>query len=181
MRSSVYSPLAIALHWLTAALIVGAAGLGLYMVDLDFSPAKLKTYSWHKWVGVTIFLLTALRLAWRLVRPAPSPVPGSAHWQRRVAAAMHAALYVLLFAIPLSGWLMSSALGVQVVYLGLVPLPDLVSKSEALGEQFKLLHWTLNCLLLVSVAVHVLAALKHHFVDRDAVLARMLPFLSQRS
>jgi len=180
MRSSVYSPPAIALHWFTAACVLGAAGLGLYMVDLQFSPAKLKTYSWHKWVGITIFLLTALRLAWRRMRPAPPPVPESARWQQRLAAAMHAALYVLLFAIPLSGWLMSSALGVPVVYLGLVPLPDLISKSEALGEQFKLLHWTLNCLLFAGVSVHVLAALKHHFVDRDGVLARMLPFLSQR-
>ncbi len=181
MRSNAYSPFAIVLHWLTAALIVGAAGLGLYMVELEFSPTKLKTYSWHKWVGVTIFLLTALRLAWRMVRPAPSPVPGMPRWQQRVAAGVHAALYVLLFAIPLSGWLMSSALGVPVVYLGIVRLPDLVSKSEPLAEVLKLLHWTLNCLLLAGVAVHASAALKHHFIDRDAVLRRMLPFLSERS
>jgi len=179
MHRSAYSPVAVLLHWLSAALIVTAAGIGLYMVGLDFSPMKLKTYSWHKWVGVTVFALTALRLAWRLVRP----VPRSAElpvWQRRAAACVHACLYALLFAIPLSGWLMSSALGVSVVYLGVLPLPDLVSKDEALGELLERLHWALNCTLLGFVVVHVAAALKHHFYDRDAVLVRMLPFLSPR-
>jgi len=181
VHRSAYSPAAVLLHWLSAALILTAAGIGLYMVDLDFSPAKLKTYSWHKWVGATVFLLTALRLAWRLVRPAPASDPKLPAWQARAAALVHAFLYVLLFAIPLSGWLMSSALGVSVVYLGVLPLPDLVPRDESLGEQLKQLHWLLNCSLLFLVLVHAGAALKHHFIDRDAVLVRMLPFLSPRA
>ncbi|MCW5622095.1 MAG: cytochrome b [Burkholderiales bacterium] len=180
-QSIAYSPIAIVLHWLVALLIVAAAALGLYMVDLEFSPLKLKTYAWHKWLGVTVFLLTALRLTWRLLRPVPAPLAGMPAWQARAAALVHAALYVLLFVIPLSGWLMSSALGVPVVYLGVVPLPDLVAKNEALGDQLKLVHGVLNSTLLALVCIHVLAALKHHFIDRDAVLARMLPFLRYRS
>lgn len=180
MCRSVYSLAAVLLHWLTAALILAAAGIGLYMVDLDFSPAKLRTYSWHKWVGITILLLTALRLAWRQLAPPPPPL-ALPRWQARLAASVHLALYVLLFAIPISGWLMSSALGVSVVYLGMVPLPDLVGKDEALGEQLEQLHWILNRALLVLVILHAAAALKHHFVDRDAALVRMLPFLHPRT
>lgn len=181
MQRSTYSPIAVLLHWSTAALILAGAGIGLYMVELEFSPIKLKTYSWHKWVGITVFLLTALRLAWRLLRPPPAASPDMPRWQLHAAAAVHGALYVLLFVIPLSGWLMSSAKGVSVAYLGVLPLPDLVAENEALGEQLETLHGMLNCALLGLIVVHALAALKHHFVDRDAVLVRMLPFLSPRS
>jgi len=98
-------------------------------------------------------------------------------WQRRAAAASHALLYVLLFVIPLSGWLYSSATGVQVVYLGIVPLPDLVGKDRALAGLLRVVHVSLNALLFATVCLHVAAAIRHHFVDRDAVLARMLPLV----
>jgi cytochrome b561 len=163
------------LHWLVALMILCSATLGLYMVDLQLSPAKLKLYSWHKWLGVTIFLVAVVRLGWRLTHPAPALPATVPAWQQRSAALTHALLYVLLFAIPLSGWLMSSALGVQVVYFGVLPLPDLVEKDKVLGEQLKLAHFSLNVTLLVLVVLHVAAALKHHFLDRDEVLHRMLP------
>lgn len=169
-----YDRAAIALHWVTAILIVANLALGLSMVPLPISPRKLHWYLWHKSIGVTIFLLTSLRLAWRLLRPHPAPVP-MPRWQRRAAAGSHALLYVLLFLIPLSGWLYSSATGVQVVYLGAIPLPDLVPKDKALGDALRIVHVTLNSLLFATVCIHVAAALKHHFVDRDPVLARMLP------
>jgi cytochrome b561 len=171
-----YGNVAIALHWVTAALIVANLVLGLSMVPLPISPRKLHWYLWHKSIGLTVFLLTSLRLAWRGVRPAPPPVPMPS-WQRRAAFASHAMLYVLLFAIPISGWLYSSATGVQVVYLGLVPLPNLLPKDKALADALKLVHVGLNSLLFAVVCVHAAAALKHHFVDRDNVLARMLPFV----
>lgn len=175
-----YTAAAIALHWLVALMILCSATLGLYMVDLQLSPGKLKLYSWHKWLGVTIFLVTAVRLAWRLVHPAPALPATVPAWQRRAAALTHALLYALLFAIPLSGWLMSSALGVQVVYFGVLALPDLVEKDKVLGEQLKLAHLALNLTLLVLVVLHVTAALKHHFLDRDEVLHRMLPVVPRR-
>jgi len=171
-----YNRAAIALHWLTAALIVANLLLGLSMVPLPISPRKLHWYLWHKSIGLTVLLLTSLRLAWRTIRPHPAPVP-MPRWQRRAAAASHTMLYVLLLVIPVSGWLYSSATGVQVVYLGLVPLPNLVPKDKALADALRLVHIALNSLLFAVVCVHVAAALKHHFVDRDTVLVRMLPFI----
>jgi cytochrome b561 len=86
-------------------------------------------------------------------------------------------LYLLLFVIPLSGWLYSSATGVQVVYLGVLPLPDLVGKDKALGDALRIVHVSLNACLFAVVVVHVAAAIKHHFIDRDAALVRMLPIV----
>ncbi len=119
-----YGTTAIVLHWLTALLIVCGFTLGLSMVGLPISRQKLQWYAWHKWIGITVFLLTCARLAWRLWHPAPALPPMPA-WEARAAVLSHRALYVLLLAIPLSGWSFSSASGVQVVYLGLIPLPDL--------------------------------------------------------
>jgi cytochrome b561 len=169
-----YDRTAVALHWITAALIVANLMLGLSMVPLPISSRKLHWYAWHKSIGVTVFLVTSLRLAWRAMRPYPEPVPMPA-WQRSAASASHVLLYVLLLAIPISGWLYSSATGVQVVYLGAVPLPDLVAKDRALGNALRVVHVTLNSVLFAVVCAHVAAALKHHFIDRDAALTRMLP------
>jgi len=171
-----YSGGAIALHWLTAALIVVNLVLGLSMVPLPISPRKLHWYLWHKSIGATVFLLTCVRLAWRWYRPVPPPV-AMAPWQRRSAAAAHGMLYVLMLLVPLSGWIYSSATGVQVIYLGLFPLPDLVAKSKALASALLATHVTLNVALFVLICIHVAAALKHHFSDRDTVLTRMLPML----
>jgi cytochrome b561 len=171
-----YNRGAIALHWITAALILANLLLGLSMVALPVSPRKLHWYLVHKSIGVTVFLLTSLRLAWRAMRPHPAPVPMPS-WQRRSAAVSHVLLYVLLFAIPLSGWVYSSSTGVQVVYAGLVPLPDLVARDRALADVLRLVHVSLNTLLFFVICVHVAAAVKHHLIDRDAALARMLPLV----
>jgi cytochrome b561 len=171
-----YTRTAIVLHWLAALLIVCNLALGVSMVDLELSPLKLRLFSYHKWIGITVFLVASLRLAWRWVHPPPAPVP-MPEWQRRAAAATHAALYILMFAIPLSGWIYSSSTGVSVVYLGLVPLPDLVPKDKALAAVLKAVHVTLNLGLVALIGVHIGAALRHHLADRDDVLPRMLPFL----
>lgn len=171
-----YTGTAVALHWLSAALILCGFSIGLWMTRLALSPLKLQWYSYHKWIGITVFLVAVCRLAWRWRHPAPFAVP-MPEWQRRAAAATHAALYVLMLAIPLSGWIYSSATGVSVVWLGLVPLPDLVGKDKALAAVLKVVHTGLNYTLLALVSVHMGAALKHHFVDRDGTLARMLPLL----
>ncbi|MFH2210692.1 MAG: cytochrome b [Pseudomonadota bacterium] len=174
-----YTHTAIALHWLTALLIVALFPLGVYMADLVLSPLKLKLISYHKWLGVTVFLLLLLRLAWRLGHK-PPPLPDSMPlWQRHAANGLHLVLYLLLFAIPLSGWLMSSAKGFQTVYLGVLPLPDLIGKDKALGDLLREVHEVLNMTLLVMLLAHVAAALRHHFIERDGILARMLPFLDR--
>lgn len=172
-----YTPGAISLHWLIFVLIACSFPLAVYMVDLPLSPQKLKYFSWHKWLGVTIFLLAIARLAWRLTHPAPALPATMPRWQRRAAAVNLVVLYVLLLAIPVTGWLYSSATGLPTVYLGLVQLPDLLTRDKALADQLRLLHVTLNYTMLALVIIHAAAALKHHFVDRDDVLARMLPFI----
>jgi cytochrome b561 len=179
--SSRYTATAVALHWAMALLIVAAFAIGFYAVALAVSPLKLKLFSWHKWIGVTVFLLLLARLAWRFRHPAP-PLPATMRaWERSLAAMTHAALYVLMLALPVSGWLMSSAAGFPVVYFGVLPLPDLVGKDKALADALKLLHYALNKTLLALVLLHAAAALKHHFLDRDTILTRMLPGLKPRT
>lgn len=174
-----YTRTAIGLHWLVAAAIVGTFGLGLYMHELPFSPDKLKLYAWHKWAGVSIFLLVLARIVWRLSHRPPAPPASMPGWQRQAAEGVHLLLYVLMLAVPLTGWLMSSAKGVPTVWFGVLPLPDLVGKDKALGELLATVHKILNLGMAALVLVHAGAALKHHFVDRDEVLARMLPRLKK--
>jgi cytochrome b561 len=139
------------------------------------TPAKLKYYSWHKWLGVTIFGLACLRLLWRLTHPAP-PYPASMpRWQQGAAHGLHGLLYLLIFAVPLSGYFYTLAAGVPVIYLGVVPLPVLIEPDRELKEVLKQLHYALNFTLLAAFILHVIAALKHHFIDRDGVFKRMLP------
>jgi len=168
-----YSTPAIVLHWLVALLIFAAFPLGVYMHELPLSPGKLKLYSYHKWIGITVLLLVAIRLSWRLTHT-PPPLPESvAAWQRRASAAVHGLLYLLMIVIPLSGWMMSSAKGFPVVWFGVLPLPDLVGKDKALGELLAGVHQALNFSLLTLVILHVGAALQHHFIERQPFLQRM--------
>jgi cytochrome b561 len=175
MAPNRYTQTALALHWLSALLIFCGFSLGLFMTGLEFSPAKFRYYAWHKWIGITIFLLTALRLAWRAGHPPPALPATMPAWQVRATGLAHASLYALMLAIPLSGWVYSSATGVSVVYLGLLPLPDLVPKDREFARILLLVHQSLNFTLAAVVVTHVAAALKHHFVDGDDVLARIVP------
>lgn len=174
-----YRAPAIVLHWLVAVLIFGLFPLGLYMSDLALSPRKLELYAWHKWFGITVLLLVVLRLLWRLGHR-PPPLPDSLpRWQAHAAEALHKLLYLLILAIPLSGWALSSAAGVQVVWWGVLPLPNLLAPDHALARQLAEVHEWLNFTMAALVAAHVGAALKHQFIDRDGVLLRMLPRMSK--
>jgi len=169
-----YSHMAIAFHWLLALMILGSLGVGLYMTGLSMSPTRLKLYNWHKWAGVTILVLSAARLLWRLTHQPPPDAPGP-RWQRQAANWTHRVLYGLFFAVPLAGWAYSSAAGFPVVWFGVLPLPDFVSPDKALAESLKTLHKLLAYALATLVVLHVAAALKHHFLDRDGLLHRMRP------
>ena len=171
--TSTYTPVAKGLHWLMAVMILGLLALGIYMHDLPLSPQKLELYAWHKWMGVTVFLLVWLRLAWRVTHRPPA-LPKTLSPLMRVAAhAGHAVLYVLMVVIPLSGWLMSSAKGFQTVWFGVLPIPDLVGRDKALGDFLQQVHEVLNAVLMLTLAGHVAAALWHHFVVKDDTLRRM--------
>jgi len=171
-----YTLPAIALHWLTALLIVCAFALGVVMVDIPgITPTKLKYFSWHKWLGVTVLGLACVRVLWRLTHAAP-PLPlGMPAWQIKVAQLLHALLYVLIFAVPLSGYFYSLAAGVPVVYLGVIPLPALIEANAEWKPILKQVHYALNMTLLACVVLHVGAAVKHLVIDRDGVFRRMLP------
>ena len=167
-----YGGTAIALHWVLALVIGANFVLGVYMSDLPISPSRLKLYNYHKWAGVTILALSALRLLWRLTHrpPADPPMPA---WQARAAHAVHALLYVAFFAVPLSGWAYSSAAGFPIVWFGVLPLPDFVPVDKALAESLKTLHKVCAFGLGALVLAHIGAALKHQWVDRDGLMARM--------
>lgn len=170
-----YDRIAVLLHWLMAALIVAAFALGVVMVDIPgLTPTKLKYFSWHKWLGVTVLALVALRLLWRLRHRAPRPIEMPA-WQRRMALLTHALLYLLMFAVPLSGYFYSLAAGVPVVYLGVLPLPVLIGPDPTLKPVLKDVHNVLVYTMLFFVIMHVAAALKHQWIDRDGLLRRMMP------
>ncbi len=170
-----FTPTAIALHWLMAFLLTGLFCVGVYMSDLPLSPWKLKVYAWHKWAGVTAFFLALVRLAWRVSHRPPDLPKAMSRLMRIASRVTHLLIYLLMIAIPVTGWLMSSAKGFQTVFFGVLPIPDLLEKNKELGNLLQTAHKTLNFLLAGVVLGHLGAALKHHLIDKDDVLTRMLP------
>ena len=171
-----YTRPAILLHWLIALLIIGTFGMGLVMTDIPgITPTKLKYYSWHKWSGVTVLAVVALRLLWSLANRAPAYPASMPRWEKSAARSLHALLYVLMFAVPLSGYFYTLAAGVPVVYFKLIPLPVLIAPNPALKPVLKELHYWLTMTMAGAVGLHIVAALKHVFIDRDGVMKRMLP------
>ena len=168
-----YSRPARIFHWLTAGLLVGSFTLGLSMTRFIEGDLKLRVYRWHEWVGVTIFAVTVCRVLWRLGhRPPPLDLP----WAERAGAgAVYVAMYLVLIAQPIVGWIMSTAFGFPVVYLGLVPLPLVVDADRELAERLQTIHFTLAMTLVALVAAHITGVLYHHLIRQDGVLRRMLP------
>ena len=176
MTGDSYRPAAKALHWLTALAVLGMLGVGLWMTDLPISLLKLQVYAWHKWIGLAVLVLTVLRLAWRWHSP-PPPLPDTvAPWERRLAPLVHWILLSLLLAMPVSGWLMSSAAGVSVVWFGVLPLPDLVPRDQNLFAILRGTHYVLSRLLIVALVLHVAAVVRHDVLRRDGIFRRMSPF-----
>ena len=176
-KSAAYTRTAVSLHWAIALLIFAAFPLGVYMHDLLLTPYKLRLVNYHKWIGMTALIVAVVRVAWRLVYRPPDLPATMQLWERSAALAMHLLLYALIFAAPLTGWLMSSATGFQTVLFGVIPLPDLIGKDKELGQFLLELHRNLDYLLIALVGVHIVAALKHHFFAHDGILTQMIPFL----
>lgn len=167
-----YSAPAIALHWLMAVGLIGAIAMGWYVSELPMSLQRLKLINWHKWLGISLLALFMIRLAWRLAKGAP-PAAAAPRWQQQAAGAAHWLLYGLMALVPLLGWIYSSAAGYPVVWFGVLPLPDLVAVDKEFAQTLKGLHKIAAWSLLLLILAHVGAALKHQFIDRDRLLARM--------
>ncbi len=151
-------------------------GVGLWMTGLPLGFTKLYAYNWHKWVGLVVLVLTIGRLLCRWRHP-PPPLPGTVvRWEAALAPIAHWVLLMLLIAMPISGWFMSSAAGVSVVWFGLLPLPDLVPRDPALFEGLKTAHYVLSRLLIVMLILHIGAVVHHDVVRRDGIFRRMWPF-----
>jgi len=175
-----YGPIAQGLHWLVAALVLSMFGLGVYMVRLPLGLEKFNLYQLHKWLGITIFGLAALRLLWRIRHPAPPLPDAMPAWEKAAARTSHALLYALLFVQPVIGFLQSNAANFPVVLWGVLPLPALIGPDERWSEILLRVHHLGAFLFMLLVVTHVAAALRHHFLLHDDVLRRMLPAATSR-
>ncbi len=170
-----YGALAQLFHWVTVALVIALIVIAAYMTDLPLGPEKLKVYNLHKSLGVTVLLLTGLRLVWRRISPPPPLPPGMIAWERLAAKTSHLLLYLLLFAQPIIGILHSWAANFPVVIYGWLTLPNLTGPDPGLKEFLEQTHNFLGWSLCGLFLVHAGAALRHHFQLKDDVLRRMLP------
>ena len=179
-----YGVISQGIHWLIVALIITQYVLATLAHNAEHDRAthpaaalqQLALLARHKSVGLTIFALAVLRLLWRWYSPPPPFPPTMPRWQVNAARLTHYAFYALLFLLPISGLVMSAASNYPVSYFGLFTIPNVVAPDEALKEVMKERHEMLFDILVVVAIVHVIAAFKHHFVDRDDVFRRMLPW-----
>jgi cytochrome b561 len=173
--SSRYGLVSMLLHWLVAAVVFGLFALGLWMVGLDYYDTWRKSGpDLHKSIGITLFAIMLIRLVWRLLSPPPAPLASYGKWTRLGAHFGHLFLYVGLFAVMFAGYLISTADGVGIPVFGLFEVPALISGLPDQAGNAGLVHLYLAWVLVIFAGLHGLAALKHHFIDRDVTLKRML-------
>ncbi len=163
-------------HWVLALLILCQLALGKIAEGARLSPLKLDLFVWHKSIGLTILLLVILRLAWRLNNPPPSTPAGIPAWETKLARIGHILLYVLMFAVPMTGWWISDTSRIPFKVFWLVPVPDLIATDKGMSELASEVHGALTTLLLLIVLIHIAAALRHHFFLHNRILTRMLPW-----
>jgi len=175
-----YSAVAQSFHWIIAALIVTQFVLAYAADDLPLGAHKLALLARHKSFGMTILMLAILRLLWRFKNPPPGLPAGMTPLEQFLARATHAAFYVLLFIMPVTGWMMSSAKNYSVSWFWLFTWPNFIGPNEAAFNFLHGTHEVLSDILFAIAVLHILAALKHHFWNKDGVLLRMLPFTKEK-
>ncbi len=175
-----YGTLAQLFHWVIVALIILQYIIIESAQDLPAGIQKLRLFALHKSFGITILALAVLRLLWRWMNPTPRLPDARPRYEHLLAKVSHFALYALILAMPLTGWIMSNAENFPVSYFRLFTLPTLVAPDRELGEAMEETHEILFNVLVGVAVVHILAALRHHFWLKDDVLKRMLPFASKR-
>ena len=175
-----YSTVSLILHWLIAALVVTQIGL-IWAHEATDGPISREFVNLHKSVGLSILILTVVRLGWRIANPAIPLPAGTPRWQKLAARATHVLFYVFLIAMPLVGWAASSAAGREIIWFGLFEWPALpIGGGRETAGQLMDLHELAAKLFIALVVLHILGALKHHFIDRDNVLHRMIPLIPRR-
>lgn len=168
-----YSTVSRVFHWSVALLILGLLGVGFFMEAMERSPLKFEIYGVHKALGMLVIGLGALRIIWRLGSKAPKSLSTYKNWEKWLSKTIHIVLYILIIAMPLSGWIMSSAGGYGVSFFGLFEIPSIVEKNPELGKLANQIHGILAYALLGILGLHLAGALKHHVIDKDATLSRM--------
>jgi cytochrome b561 len=172
--SARYGGTAIAIHWVTAALILALFVIGWRMVGMQLSPAKMEAYALHKSMGLLVLGAVVFRLLWRGFRT-PPPLPDAPRWQQHAAHATHVLFYVLLFALPWSGWMYNSSAGFPLSFFGFANVPSLTGADQAAKDTWRAMHGLLGWMLAGLIGIHIVAVLYHQFVQRDSVLQKMLP------
>jgi cytochrome b561 len=186
-----YGVVAMSLHWIIAALILANIGIAWYFNTLH-GDAKVTPVQWHKSIGITVLILSVLRLAWRLVNPPPPLPPRFRGWQRVLAETVHAGFYVIMLGMPLSGWIFSSASPLirifPITLYGVAPWPTITPLANLPPDQMKQVHHVFVAVhewlakgAYALIVLHVAGALKHQFVDHDSLPGRMIPFLGRRA
>lgn len=171
-----WDPVSKFFHWSTAMLIIVMVVLGWLAVTYPLSPAKLQLFNWHKSLGLFVLAWVALRLAWRMAHRAPAPPADSSPAEQRAARIAHGSLYILMLAMPISGWVINSAADFPLRWFGLFSVPPLVAPDKGIQDAAETVHFTLFWTLLGLVVLHAAAAVHHHRHRRNNVLTRMLPF-----
>ena len=172
-----YNSFAKLLHWTVGVTIIALLALGLYMVGMDHSDTRMQLYGLHKAVGVLVLGVMIIRVFWRIASQYPKSLATHKKWEKVLSKIVHGVLYVMAFSMPLSGWAMSSSYGYPVSMFGLFELPLLIEKDVLLGEDLALIHEIGGYALIAIIVLHVLGALKHHIIDKDNTIKRMLPFV----
>ena len=162
-------------HWIMAALVLAQIGLGWTAASWRLSPLKLDLFVWHKSIGMLILALVALRVLWRLVNPTPALPAGTPVWERRAARISHVLLYLSMIGMPVTGWIVHSADNIPFRIFWLIPLVAIVAEAKETADLAALVHFAFFVLLSALLLVHIGAALRHHFIKRNDVLARILP------
>ena len=182
-----YTSVAIMLHWLIALILISAIAVAWQFDDAN-GLAKFQLFQLHKSLGITVLVLSLARLGWRLVNPAPAPLASLKPWEKVLSKAVHVGFYVIMLGLPLTGWLVVSASpkNIPTLLYGIIDLPYLpfvhgLAQDQAhnLQELFEEVHEAMGKVTYGLILLHVGAALKHQFIDRDSVLSRMVPFLKK--
>lgn len=169
-----YGLVAILLHWIMALILIGLIGLGLYMTRIPISLLKLKLYGWHKEIGLLALMLVIARFIWRLINQNPLLPFEMPQWEKFAARLVHRMFYIVMFLLPISGWFLTSAAGLPASFFGWFVLPDIIGPNETHRLFLTQIHNSLGYLLIGLLGLHTAAALKHHFINKDDILRRML-------